>query len=1073
MTGVNAQTVSCPGLPVCLGAITTSSCLQAASDATSGTGSWSSSNATIASVNSSGVIGGASAGTAIISYVVIYTAVVTVNPTPAAAPSYDPIVCSGGTLHLYANDAGGNTYSWAGPNSFSSTERDPSIASVTTAANGTYTLTVTSPASCSGVYTLSVTLGTTPFTVYITETAPFAISGDKVHTYCSTGGLTLLANTSPTLPGTGVSYTWTGTSGVVATTQSFSPTYTSSSTASIKPYTVTVSYNGCTATQKDTVVVPPTDCSPCDHFSVARYRAKYGFSTLGSCTDCSDIQPFHTITATTLTSANVTDNSNYYVLNTVTCLKNTLNNDNFFMNTATQLIVGLDSAVELNHCHLFSTNSCWWRGVHVVTSPTAVGHVKITGNTLIENAGGTGYTTLNSLYPAGATVAPSTYGAYYAAGMTDILNSEHVIYNKNHIGINIYQYKPSVATTGAGARMPFTIKDCIFTNKELASQGTGTTSATNYPFAWPTTAYLKEVTTSVGSVPIFRLDAYRSSTTSGQGKNGVFLQDVGDKAVATAGNSTLTATYDYNYMRIGDSTDDDSFANTNLFDTLYNEAVEVQRSNVKLYNNTFTSIWDGAIKLLGDITDCQVIGEQAHNTNNRFYNCSYGLWSAGNNTSTLYDITVKNAVFIGSNGESGSTGMLNAGFATYFVMGNGYGRYNVRDNYVKNYSAAFVMQYLTSGPAIALNGHANFTKNTIMGKAVAGGVGDMYVGISLADERTTVSGNSNGKITIDSNTITGANYGLSVKSLEHDLYFEDNTITMIRYTSAGVGIDVHESPFAKTISRNLITGYGYNCSPTVMGIQLKAIGSTGKSATVSCNKVKDLNYGFDFTGTSVLQWTNNEMNRNKIGMQIRAGGVIGTQGTVCAPTDNHWENDSYSASDCVNFPGWGTSTVHCMHTDASYATSSVVYVRTTHATYMPTVNSTTGTGAIYSFGNSSLINAETVDCSPLATPESCTGGGARGVNNTQRIRPNDGLEHMNIFPNPGSGRVTIEFTNPIEPPVHIRVINSVGRQVYESSYLYNNKQLNPDLQHLPTGTYMIQVTGSKGERKTGKIVITN
>lgn len=67
--------------------------------------------------------------------------------------------CLGETLNLNANASGGTapyTYSWAGPNSFTSTSATPSIPNVTLAADGTYTVTVTDAGSCVAVFSIVV-----------------------------------------------------------------------------------------------------------------------------------------------------------------------------------------------------------------------------------------------------------------------------------------------------------------------------------------------------------------------------------------------------------------------------------------------------------------------------------------------------------------------------------------------------------------------------------------------------------------------------------------------------------------------------------------------------------------------------------------------------------------------------------------------------------------------------------------------------------------------------------------------------------------------------------------------------
>lgn len=59
-------------------------------------------------------------------------------PSPVA--SNNGPVCIGSTLNLSAATIAGATYSWTGPNGFTSTDQNPSISSVTAAANGTYSV---------------------------------------------------------------------------------------------------------------------------------------------------------------------------------------------------------------------------------------------------------------------------------------------------------------------------------------------------------------------------------------------------------------------------------------------------------------------------------------------------------------------------------------------------------------------------------------------------------------------------------------------------------------------------------------------------------------------------------------------------------------------------------------------------------------------------------------------------------------------------------------------------------------------------------------------------------------------
>ena len=67
-----------------------------------------------------------------------------VNPIPSTpTPSSNSILCIGSTLNLSTSSVSGATYSWTGPNSFTSASQNPSISSATSANSGNYYLTVT------------------------------------------------------------------------------------------------------------------------------------------------------------------------------------------------------------------------------------------------------------------------------------------------------------------------------------------------------------------------------------------------------------------------------------------------------------------------------------------------------------------------------------------------------------------------------------------------------------------------------------------------------------------------------------------------------------------------------------------------------------------------------------------------------------------------------------------------------------------------------------------------------------------------------------------------------------------
>ncbi|MBP9080778.1 MAG: PKD domain-containing protein [Flavobacteriales bacterium] len=115
------------------------------------------------------------------------SAPLTVSPLPAAPVVGGPItVCVGEDLQLQATPVPGVTFQWSGPNGFTSSLPNPLITAVTSAAQGTYTVSATA-GGCSGPSnTVGVTVNPAPVLV-IAPAAPSVCAGDAV-TLTATGG---------------------------------------------------------------------------------------------------------------------------------------------------------------------------------------------------------------------------------------------------------------------------------------------------------------------------------------------------------------------------------------------------------------------------------------------------------------------------------------------------------------------------------------------------------------------------------------------------------------------------------------------------------------------------------------------------------------------------------------------------------------------------------------------------------------------------------------------------------------------------------------------------------------------
>jgi gliding motility-associated-like protein len=175
------------------------------------------------------------------------TVAVVVNATPATptASSNTP-VCSGNTINLSTPAVAGATYSWTGPNSFSSSVQNPSITNATVAMAGTYSVTVTTTGCTSAVGTTAVVVNATPAT-------PAASSNSPV---CTSNTINL---STPAVAG--ATYSWTGPNSFASSVQN--PSITNATAAMAGTYSVTVTTNGCTsAVGTVAVVVNATPATP-------------------------------------------------------------------------------------------------------------------------------------------------------------------------------------------------------------------------------------------------------------------------------------------------------------------------------------------------------------------------------------------------------------------------------------------------------------------------------------------------------------------------------------------------------------------------------------------------------------------------------------------------------------------------------------------------------------------------------------------------------------------------------------------------------------------------------------------
>jgi len=169
---------------------------------------------------------------------------IAVNTAPTTPTATSSPACLNDTLFLFANSAFGSTYSWTGPNGFTSSLQNPFIPNATLAANGTYTVIANN--GCSSVpATITVSVTPKPSAPIITSNSPL----------CEGGSLNLAASN------TGTTYLWSGPSSFTASIQN--PTITPVSLLNAGLYSVVAAANGCiSATRTVNIVINPIPATP-------------------------------------------------------------------------------------------------------------------------------------------------------------------------------------------------------------------------------------------------------------------------------------------------------------------------------------------------------------------------------------------------------------------------------------------------------------------------------------------------------------------------------------------------------------------------------------------------------------------------------------------------------------------------------------------------------------------------------------------------------------------------------------------------------------------------------------------
>ncbi len=1042
---------------ICVGASTTL-------NSTPAGGTWSSSDGGVAIVGSgTGIVTGTSGGTSVITYMLptgcYTTAILTVEEAEITGATS---VCFDDNILLMGTPTGGT---WS--------SSDVGVATVGTSglvsgvSPGTVIISYETAAGC--LDTALVTVGDT-FSVSICEIAPIQTC-DYVLAYCPGMKLAVYGG------GAGASYVWNlgmpGTHATVGDAEIF--TITSPPVAGHNIVTVT-NAGGCSATAAVKFVTPNT-CEPCDLFK----------PTCATCVGCDTVQNFRTIDPhlavldTSVISPTIP--GNYFIPENSTMPNRKLTASpapGSVLLMGNNVIIEIETLVELRNVHIFSHPSCRWAGIKVVNNTPNIGQLTIDSNTLIENAG---IAVQTSVVPTLAT-APSS---------GDIIFSNNAIYNDNGYGLKILDLM--LDTTEH--TYPVVVKNSVFSRRNYCNYSIPSATAPTdyYPFVWPTAVSLKAPTTSEsGYNPEFVIDTF---PVLGDPQIGMWIANSG------SADSTISIANPVFYsIVIGDSSDADNY---NLFDTLA-KGVYAESSNVQFYNNIFSGLpYAGSsegkgIQSISNATDknsIDVLSGSNYRTNNRFYNCYYGVAIQG-----AYQINCNNTEMKSTETTGADNFGIDVGAGVRDIS-----VYNISNNSINNYEygirASINNCYISNGSIFIEN-------NKLSGVIPDGSVERCESGIIVSDNSDCTT--SNVDLNILSNHITGFTKGiyvldysannpsLPIRSTYINTTISEDTVVVTNLsdvTNTRYGIFCNRVAALNDVSGNYVYGditanekynYPLPAAATSSGVLLQKVSNDGSPSNVSCNHVKDIGIGYRFADTSSIDWHNNVMERHTYGMVLSsdvtfsssAKAIIGTQGDTCEPADNLWYDDGAGTT---GWPGWLDASVYQTFASGANATLSTMYVRnvaTGDYIYRPTNNGSSGTATAYSYGTN-VLDAASGCGGDLPDPDICAPDVPE--ESAERMGPGgDGRDidwsvvkdsHYTLLPNPSDGNIIITQSVAEDASTSVQVMNYAGATVYKGVLDFKGGQSQLQLNNIVPGLYMVNITDAKGETSAFKVVIQN
>ncbi len=1003
----------------------------------------------------------------------VWPASVTITPSSAS-------VCPGGSVTLTAS--GASTYTWTLPGGVTS-NLNPIV--VNPLATTVYTVTGTTVNGCIAKQTVTITTLPQP-NIFISPNTPFICAG--------------IANT---LTGSGaVSYTWSIVPGITASTSN--PWVVNLT----PPQTVTLTgtgANGCTNTTTLSLnagtVVPVsaanvtlcTNAATCTAITATAtplgmwpitYTWQPGNLTGQSPVVCPTVNTVYTVTATspigcpgTATMAVIiTTNCCSQPTTGLIALSGTLGGTyagaSYFLENNTVLSASAvfsdaevrimpgvkitapaGTGLSLEHAHLYACGINMWKGIVIDDQALISAQDPGTGSNLIEDA---------------------EIGIDASAITTNhaniIMNLKDVIFNKNHIGVQLSNSQPAVSS------LQINVVRCVFSSRNLPF-------STTAPFttaSWPSVSVVNGLrapsspNATQGLIAPYPLQNHPSSAlkqpySNQSAKIGIRLSNIGNQNGVFPGTGVnITGAFGPNDF--------------NLFDGL-GAGIEVENASLITFNNVFQKMvfnsslgggWFGGLgiyhhvnSLMNANLDLRPVGSGAGaGLGNKFWDCWFAVWAE-----EVYNVNIEYNIFRSTHVTNPNT-VFGPG-CDALVMNSCRFLYNVKYCEFNNIAYPIFMRpntgnYNISGTTV--NGiYANKVtfSNNYFGPEVSSTTPNS--GTEYSDAAILVDGTyaSNwtvvGTCDITSNKMDRVYRGIKTVTTDNfPINIAGNLITLtddnVINPGPQSGIFSSNSLQRLTILQNTVSAQGPNNANVKL---IRCANNTGMpSPDVEFNQVSNGFVGFAFEGNQPnTRWLCNKMTvPMKYGFSLEQGGVIGPQGSAT----------QYSGND---FAGtWLAPTNYRTRTINSSPGSSPLYIpfpapQSTHfsSSSQPYINNS-------SYITNGVVGLDCINPPPYPAVPNLRLAQAQAIQ-VDEIGNNKMDWAVEVFPNPSDGKITVTSGTPDEAML-VKITDLAGKIVYEKE-IRSAAGTNLDISGLKPSIYLMEIQSQNNQTVRKKIIKTN